>query len=53
MDMGAVFAKSTRNHAKQATIGIDPFHAVAKVTEALDKVRCAEWNQLRELDPAS
>ncbi len=58
MDMGAAFAKSvagskdakTKGHARQAVICIDPFHAVQKVTEALDKVRRREWNVLRKLD---
>ncbi|MQA92935.1 MAG: ISL3 family transposase, partial [Gemmatimonas sp.] len=53
MDMGPAYAKSARQHATQATACIDPFHAVAKVTEALDKVRRAEWNQLRKIDPAA
>jgi transposase len=53
MDMGAAYAKSARQHAPRATQCIDPFHAVAKVTEALDKVRRAEWNALRKLDPAA
>jgi transposase len=53
MDMGPAYAKSARKHAQQAVACIDPFHAVAKVTEALDKVRRAEWNQLRKLDPAA
>lgn len=53
MDMGAAFAKSVtkKDHAPQATICIDPYHAVAKVTEALDKIRRAEWNKLRRIDP--
>lgn len=49
MDMGPAFAKSTRNHAPQATICYDPFHAVKLVTDALDVVRRATWNQLRKL----
>jgi transposase len=53
MDMGPAYAKSARTHAGQAAICIDPFHAVAKVTEALDTVRRAEWNQLRKIDPAA
>ncbi|MGH3659505.1 MAG: transposase, partial [Micromonosporaceae bacterium] len=53
MDMGPAYAKSAGKHAHQATACIDPFHAVAKVAEALDKVRRAEWNALRRLDPAA
>lgn len=53
MDMGAAYAKAARSHAPKATRCIDPFHAVAKVTEALDKVRRAEWNILRATDPAA
>jgi transposase len=51
MDMGAAFNKSVRapGHAPQATICIDPFHAVKLVTDALDVVRRAAWNELRQL----
>ena len=51
MDMGPAFLKSVRakGHAPQAVICIDPFHAVKLVTDALDKVRRATWNQLRQL----
>lgn len=51
MDMGASFNKSVRaqGHAPQATICIDPFHAVKLVTDALDVVRRATWNELRKL----
>lgn len=47
MDMGPAFAKSVRAHAPQATIAIDPFHAVKLVTDALDTVRRAVWQQMR------
>ena len=49
MDMGPAFAKSTRTHATNATICYDPFHAVKLVTDALDAVRRATWNELRKL----
>jgi len=49
MDMGAAFNKSVRDHAPQAVICIDPFHAVQAVTDALDVVRRAAWNELRKL----
>ena len=49
MDMGAAFNKSVRDHAPQALICIDPFHAVQLVTDALDVVRRAAWNELRAL----
>lgn len=49
MDMGAAFNKSVRDHAPQAVICIDPFHAVQLVTDALDVVRRAAWNELRKL----
>ena len=51
MDMGASFNKSVRaeGHARKAVICIDPFHAVKFVTEALDTVRRATWNELRKL----
>ena len=49
MDMGAAFNKSAREHAPDAVICIDPFHAVAIVGDALDVVRRQAWNQLRQL----
>jgi transposase len=49
MDMGAAFNKSVRENAPQAIICIDPFHAVQLVTDALDVVRRAAWNELRQL----
>jgi len=50
MDMGPAFAKSVRadGHAPQATICIDPFHAVKLVGEALDVERRKAWNELRQ-----
>jgi transposase len=51
MDMGPAFAKSVTEHAPQATIAIDPFHAVKLVGDALDVVRRQTWNELRDLDP--
>ena len=53
MDMGPAFAKSVRAHAPQATIAIDPFHAVKLVTDALDTVRRAVWQQMRATDPTA
>ncbi|MGH3500227.1 MAG: ISL3 family transposase [Nocardioidaceae bacterium] len=56
MDMGQAFAKSVRaeGHAPQATICIDPFHAVKLVTDALDVERRKAWNELRnDGDPAA
>ena len=53
MDMGPAFAKSVTEHAPQAQICIDPFHAVALITKALEAVRRDLWQQLRRLpDPA-
>ena len=52
MDMGPAFAKSVTEHTPQATIAIDPFHAVKLVGEALDVVRRQAWNELRAVDPA-
>jgi transposase len=50
MDMGPAFAKSVRaeDHAPQAVICIDPFHAVKLVGEALDTERRKAWNELRQ-----
>jgi transposase len=56
MDMGSAFNKSVRaeGHAPQATICIDPFHAVKLVGEALDVERRKAWNELRSSgDPAA
>jgi len=49
MDMGPAYAKSVRadDHAPQAVICIDPFHAVKLVAEALDVERRKAWNELR------
>ena len=54
MDMGPAYRKSVTadGHAPQATICIDPFHAVKNITDALNTVRRDLWQQLRELpDP--
>src|SRR6266571_5866389 len=53
MDMGPAFARSVRTHAPQAAIAIDPFHAVKLVTDALDTVRRAVWQQMRATDPTA
>jgi transposase len=53
MDMAPAFARSVRTHAPQATIAIDPFHAVKLVTDALDTVRRAVWQQMRATDPTA
>jgi transposase len=56
MDMGSAFNKSVRadGHAPQATVCIDPFHAVKLVGEALDVERRKAWNELRHGgDPAA
>lgn len=49
MDMGPAFRKSVLAHAEQATVCIDPFHAVKNVTDALNVVRRDIWQQLRRL----
>ncbi len=49
MDMGPGYAKSARNHAPQAVICIDPYHVVQLANTALDEVRRAYWNHLREI----
>ncbi len=53
MDMGAAFTKSTREHVPGATRCVDPFHAVKIVTDALDTVRRATWQQMRRIDAAA
>lgn len=49
LDMTAGYAASTRNHAPQAVICIDPYHVVQLANQALDEVRRAYWNELRSL----
>ena len=49
LDMGPGYAKSAREHAPQAIIAIDPFHVVALANRALDDVRRAYWNELRQI----
>jgi transposase len=46
MDMWRAFEKSTRQHAPQAAILNDKFHVMAKLNEALDKVRKSEYARL-------
>ena len=50
MDMTGGYAKSVRHHAPQATVCIDPYHVVQLANQALDEVRRAYWNELRQLD---
>ena len=49
IDMTAGYAASTRHHAPQAIICIDPYHVVQLANQALDEVRRAYWNELRSL----
>jgi transposase len=48
LDMGPGYAKSARRHAPQAVICIDPYHVVQLANKALDEVRRAYWNELRQ-----
>jgi transposase len=47
--MGPGYAKTAREHAPQAVIAIDPYHVVALGNRALDDVRRAYWNELRQI----
>jgi transposase len=51
MDMGPAYDKSAKKsgHATKAVICYDPFHVVALVSTALDKVRRGVWQDLRTL----
>ena len=49
MDMGPGYAKSAREHAPQAVICIDTYHVIALANKALDEVRRAYWNELRQI----
>jgi transposase len=51
--MSAAFGKSINANAPTATRCIDPFHAVKVVTDALDTVRRAAWQQMRATDPVA
>jgi transposase len=48
MDMTGGYAKAVRERAPQATIVIDNYHVVQLATKALDEVRRAHWNELRQ-----
>ncbi|MCA1698234.1 MAG: transposase [Actinobacteria bacterium] len=48
LDMGPGYAASAGWHAPQAVICIDPFHVVQNANKALDEVRRAYWNELRQ-----
>jgi transposase len=48
LDMGHGYAASARKHAPQAVICIDPYHVVQLANQALDEVRRAYWNELRQ-----
>jgi transposase len=50
LDMGPGYALSARTHAPQAVICIDPYHVVQLANRALDEVRRAYWNHLRDHD---
>jgi transposase len=48
LDMGHGYAAAARWHAPQAIQCIDPYHVVALANKALDEVRRAYWNALRQ-----
>ena len=48
MDMGQAFRKSESTKAPQAEICFDPFHVVQIATQALNTVRRAMWQELRQ-----
>ena len=54
LDMGRAYPKSVakKDHAPQAEICWDPFHAVKLGTDALNVVRREHWNRLRVDAPA-
>jgi transposase len=47
LDLGAHYAKATRDHAPDAAICIDPFHLVRLANEAIDTTRRWAWNTAR------
>ena len=46
--MGPGYAAAARWHAPQAVNCIDPYHVVQNANKALDEVRRAYWNELRQ-----
>jgi transposase len=50
LDMGPGYAAAARWHAPQAVVCIDPYHVVQNANKALDEVRRAYWNELRQSD---
>jgi transposase len=46
--MGPGYAASAGWHAPQAVICIDPYHVVQLANKALDEIRRAYWNELRQ-----
>jgi transposase len=50
LDMGPGYAAAARWHAPQAVLCIDPYHVVQNANKALDEVRRAYWNELRQSD---
>jgi transposase len=48
LDMGPGYAASAGWHAPQAVRCIDPYHVVQNANKALDEVRRAYWNELRQ-----
>jgi transposase len=48
LDMGPGYAAAARWHAPRAVICIDPYHVVQNANTALDEVRRAYWNELRQ-----
>ena len=51
MDFGAPYAKAVREKAPHAAICLDPFHAVALATKALDQTRRDTWRDMLGVDP--
>lgn len=50
LDMGAAYAKATREAAPQARQCVDPFHVVKLCNDAVDETRRWVWNQHRRRD---
>ena len=51
MDFGAPYAKAVREKAPAAAICLDPFHAVAMATKALDETRRDLVAEMKKVDP--
>ena len=51
VDLHGGWLATIRKHCKRAAVCADPFHVIKLAGDALDELRRAQWQQLRETDP--